>query len=173
MNMKILVIGRSGLIGMNLIDGLRQKGHEAAAAARNLGIWAALFAAVCISVAPAHHAADSKSRGTLVCHDALPNVPVYEIDQQALAPLRINRPATALSLSRRAEQVQTGAAQPPQHARNVRAFLRAIQTIFHLARTAYLAMAARLSLSGRQWLRALASRSLANRAGLTVSASGA
>jgi CRP-like cAMP-binding protein len=65
----------------------------------------------------------------------LTRVTVYEIDQQAFGPLLINRPAMAedlaLSLSRRARQVQTGMAQGPQHERSVRAFLRAIQTIFH------------------------------------------
>jgi hypothetical protein len=35
------------------------------------------------------------------------------------------------SLSRRAQQVQTGAARGPQQERSVRAFLKAIQTIFH------------------------------------------
>jgi small-conductance mechanosensitive channel len=66
---------------------------------------------------------------------ALTRVTVYEIDQQAFAPLLVNRPAMAedlaLSLSRRAEQEITGAAQGPQQERNVRAFLKAIQTIFH------------------------------------------
>ena len=67
--------------------------------------------------------------------EALTRVTVYEIDQQAFAPLLINRPAMAedlaLSLSRRAQQVEAGAAQGPQQERSVRAFLRAIQTIFH------------------------------------------
>jgi hypothetical protein len=67
--------------------------------------------------------------------EALTRVTVYEIDQRAFAPLLINRPAMAedlaLSLSRRAQQVQTGAAQGPQQERSVRAFLRAIQAIFH------------------------------------------
>jgi small-conductance mechanosensitive channel len=67
--------------------------------------------------------------------EALTRVTVYEIDQQAFAPLLINRPAMAedlaLSLSRRAQQVQAGAAQGPQHDRSVRAFMKAIQTIFH------------------------------------------
>ena len=67
--------------------------------------------------------------------EALTRVTVYEIDQQAFAPLLINRPAMAedlaLSLSRRAQQVQAGAAQGPQQERSVRAFLKAIQTIFH------------------------------------------
>jgi small-conductance mechanosensitive channel len=66
--------------------------------------------------------------------EALTRVTVYEIDQQAIAPLLINRPAMAedlaLSLSKRAEQVRTGEAQGPQHERSVRVFLRAIQTIF-------------------------------------------
>jgi hypothetical protein len=61
--------------------------------------------------------------------------PVYAIDQQAFAPLLVNRPALAedlaLSLSRRAQQVPTGAAQGPQPEWGVGAFLRAIQTIFH------------------------------------------
>jgi CRP-like cAMP-binding protein len=65
----------------------------------------------------------------------LTRVTVYEIDQQAFAPLLINRPAMAedlaLSLSRRAQQVQTGAARGSQQQRSVRAFLKAIQTIFH------------------------------------------
>jgi CRP-like cAMP-binding protein len=68
--------------------------------------------------------------------EALTRVTVYEIDQQAFAPLLVDRPAMAedlaLSLSRCAEQVQiTGAAQGAQQERSVRAFLRAIQTIFH------------------------------------------
>ena len=67
--------------------------------------------------------------------EALTRVTVYEIDRQAFAPLLINRPAMAedlaLSLSRRAQQVQTGAAQGPQQERSVRAFLKAIQTILH------------------------------------------
>jgi len=67
--------------------------------------------------------------------EALTRVTVYEIDQQAFAPLLVNRPAMAedlaLSLSRRAQKVQTGAAQGPQQERSVRAFLRAIQTVFH------------------------------------------
>ena len=66
--------------------------------------------------------------------EALTRVTVYEIDQQAFAPLLSNRPAMAedlaLSLSRR-QQIQTGAAQGPQQERSVRAFLRAIQAIFH------------------------------------------
>lgn len=67
--------------------------------------------------------------------EALTRVTVYEIDQQAFAPLLVNRPAMAedlaLSLSRRAEQVQTGAAPGPGQERSVRSFLRAIQTIFY------------------------------------------
>ena len=67
--------------------------------------------------------------------EALTRVTVYEIDQQAFAPLLINRPAMAeelaLSLSRRAEQVQTSAAQGPGQERSMPAFLRAIETIFH------------------------------------------
>ena len=70
--------------------------------------------------------------------EALTRVTVYAIDQQAFAPLLINRPAMAedlaLSLSRRAQQVQTGAAQGPRQERRVRAFLRAIQTIFERQR---------------------------------------
>jgi small-conductance mechanosensitive channel len=66
--------------------------------------------------------------------EALTPVTVYEIDQQAFVPLLVNRPAMAedlaLSLSRRAQQVQAGAAQGPQQERSVRAFLKAIQTIF-------------------------------------------
>ncbi len=67
--------------------------------------------------------------------EALTRVTVYEIDQQAFAPLLGNRPAMAedlaSSLSRRAEQVQTGPAQGPQQERSVPAFRKAIQTIFH------------------------------------------
>jgi hypothetical protein len=67
--------------------------------------------------------------------EALTRVTVYEIDQQAFAPLLMNRPAMAedlaLSLSRRVQQVQAGAAPGPQQERSVRALLRAIQTIFH------------------------------------------
>jgi CRP-like cAMP-binding protein len=67
--------------------------------------------------------------------EALTRVTVYEIDQQAFAPLLTNRPAMAedlaLSLSRRAQQLQTGAARGRQQERSMRAFLRAIQTIFH------------------------------------------
>jgi signal-transduction protein with cAMP-binding, CBS, and nucleotidyltransferase domain len=67
--------------------------------------------------------------------EALTRVTVYEIDQQAFAPLLINRPAMAedlaLKLSRRAQQAQTGAARGPRQERSVHAFLRAIQTIFH------------------------------------------
>ena len=68
--------------------------------------------------------------------EALTRVTVYEIDQQAFAPLLINRPAMAedlaSSLSRRVRQVQAGAAPGPRQDRSsVRAFLKAIQTIFH------------------------------------------
>jgi CRP-like cAMP-binding protein len=67
--------------------------------------------------------------------EALTRVTVYEIDQQAFAPVLTNRPAMAedlaLSLSRRVQQVQADAARGPQHERSVRAFLKAIQTIFH------------------------------------------
>lgn len=160
--MKILVTG--GPIGANLVNRLRHNGREAVAVSSTLGVCAALFAAVCISAAPADDAAYDKSRATLAT--------VYEIDLQAVAPLLINRPATALSLSRRAPPVSTGAAQRAQPERSVRALLRAIQTMFHLARTAYVAMAERLSLSGHPWLRALASLSLASREALTVRANG-
>jgi small-conductance mechanosensitive channel len=67
--------------------------------------------------------------------EALTRVTVYEIDQEAFAPLLVNRPAMAedlaLSLSRRAEQVQIDAAQGAQQERSVSAFRRAIQTMFH------------------------------------------
>ena len=67
--------------------------------------------------------------------EALTRLTVYEIDQQAFAPLLMNRPARAedlaLSLSRRVQQAQAGAARSPQQERSVRAFLKAIQTIFH------------------------------------------
>jgi small-conductance mechanosensitive channel len=66
--------------------------------------------------------------------EALTRVTVYEIDQQAFAPLLVNRPAMAedlaSSLSRRAEKVHAGTAQGPQQERSVPAFLRAIQTVF-------------------------------------------
>jgi small-conductance mechanosensitive channel/CRP-like cAMP-binding protein len=66
--------------------------------------------------------------------EALTRVTVYEIGQQAIAPLLVKRPAMAedlaLSLSRRAQHVQSGVAQDRQQERSVRAFLRAIQTIF-------------------------------------------
>ena len=66
--------------------------------------------------------------------EALTRVTVYEIDQQAFAPLLIDRPAMAedlaLSLSRRAQPAQAGAAPGPQQERSVRALLRAIQTMF-------------------------------------------
>jgi uncharacterized protein YbjT (DUF2867 family) len=38
MNMKIVVIGGSGLIGTNLVNRLRQKGHETVAASPNSGV---------------------------------------------------------------------------------------------------------------------------------------
>jgi uncharacterized protein YbjT (DUF2867 family) len=38
MNMKIVVIGGSGLIGTNLVNRLRQKGHEVVAASPNTGV---------------------------------------------------------------------------------------------------------------------------------------
>jgi small-conductance mechanosensitive channel/CRP-like cAMP-binding protein len=67
--------------------------------------------------------------------EALTRVTVYEIDQQAFAPLLGNRPAMAedlaLSLSRRAEQVQTGPAEAPHQEWSVNTFRKAIQTIFH------------------------------------------
>jgi len=67
--------------------------------------------------------------------EALTRVTVYEIDQQAFAPLLVNRPVMAedlaLSLSRRVQQTRTGPAQGPQQERSVRAFLRAMQAIFH------------------------------------------
>jgi CRP-like cAMP-binding protein len=67
--------------------------------------------------------------------EALTRVTVYEIDQQAFAPLLLNRPAMAedlaSSLSKRAQQAHPGGAPGPQQERSVHAFLRAIQTIFH------------------------------------------
>ncbi len=66
---------------------------------------------------------------------ALTRVTVYEIDQQAFAPLLKNRPAMAedlaLTLARRGQQIQAGPAQGPHHERSVRTFLKAIQTMFH------------------------------------------
>jgi small-conductance mechanosensitive channel len=73
--------------------------------------------------------------GEVYTLEALTRVTVYEIDQQAFAPVLENRPAMAedlaFSLSRRAQQVQAGAPQGRQQERSVHAFLRAIQTIFH------------------------------------------
>jgi CRP-like cAMP-binding protein len=66
--------------------------------------------------------------------EASTRVTVYEIDQQAFAPLLMNRPAMAedlaSSLSRSVRQVQAGAARGPRQERSVRAFLKAIHTIF-------------------------------------------
>jgi small-conductance mechanosensitive channel len=67
--------------------------------------------------------------------EALTRVTVYEIGQEAIAPLLVGRPAMAedlaLSLSRRAEQLHANRAQSAHQERSVRAFLKAIQTIFH------------------------------------------
>jgi phosphoglycerate dehydrogenase-like enzyme len=38
LNMKIVVIGGSGLIGSNVVSRLRQKGHEVVAASPNTGV---------------------------------------------------------------------------------------------------------------------------------------
>ncbi|HEX2891486.1 hypothetical protein, partial [Vineibacter terrae] len=171
-----------------LVNKLRQKGHEAVAVSTNLGICAAELATFCISAAPADDAAGGKSRVTLV-HDkrasfspvcaqstsvftgvtvraALMRAALHEIDQQAFGS------ATALSLPGHALQIPAGTASRHLQGRGMRAFLRAIQTIFHLARTACLALAKRFSLSAAPRLGALASVSLANRVALTVRAGG-
>ena len=144
--MKILVIGHSGLIETNRVNRLRRNGHAAACAA--------LVAAVCISAAPADDAADSTLR-TRAAVDA--------IAPQAVVPLLIDRSATAMGVARRAPSAPADAAQRVHPERGLRALLRAIQTIFHLARTACVAMADCLS---------LASLSLASREALTVRANG-
>lgn len=128
------------------------KGHEAVAP--GLSIYAALFAAVCISAAPAPDSSGGKSSVTLAL-ETLRCVAVYEIDQQALAAQRLNLPAAILSLSARAQQVPPDAARGARPERSVGAFLRAIQTMLHLA------------------LKALASLGRADRAALTVRANGA
>ena len=122
-------------------------------------ICAALFAAVCIGATPDRGAADGTSKVPLVYQ-----APARAIacDPEALAPMLIKRPAA----------VQARSTPSPRPDRSVRALLRAIQAIFHLARSSYLAMAARWSLSKRQWLRALAALGLGDRTGLTVSANG-
>ena len=162
--MKILVIGCSGLIGTNLVNRLRHKGREAMAVSPALGVYAALFAAVCISAASTDDTAYGTSRAPLAT--------ACEIDPRAAAPLLIDRPATTVALSRRVQPVPTGGAQRPRPERSVRALLRAIQTIFHLARTAYVALTEHFSLSGPPWLRAPASLSSASREALTVRANG-
>jgi small-conductance mechanosensitive channel len=67
--------------------------------------------------------------------EALTRVTVYEIDQEAFAPLLQNRPAMAedlaLSLSRRVQRAQADAAPGPRQERTPHALLKAIQTIFH------------------------------------------
>ncbi|TXL71376.1 hypothetical protein FHP25_30255 [Vineibacter terrae] len=176
-----------------LVNRLRQEGHEAVAVSTNLGICAAVLAAVCISAAPAPDAAGGRSGVTLV-HDkrgsfssvcaestpaftdvtvreALMRATLHEIDQQASGSATVGS-AAVLSLSGRALQIQAGTAPRRQQGRGVRALLRAIQTIFHLARTACLAMVERLSLSAAPRRRTLASVSLANRGALTVRAGG-
>lgn len=140
--------GIGSLSRTNLLNRFRQKGHEAVA------VYAALLAAVCISAAPAPDTSGGKSSVTLA-FETLRCLAVYEIDQRALAPRRINLPATILSLSGRTQQVPLDAAQGPRPERRVGAFLRAIQTMLHLA------------------LKALASLCRADSAALTVRANGA
>lgn len=130
------------------------EGHEAAAVSPSLRIYAALFAAVCIGAAPAPDTSGGKS-SVMLAFETLRCVAVYEIDQQALAARHINLPATILSLSGRAPKVPPDAARGARPERSVSAFLRAIQTMLHLA------------------LKALASLSRADRAALTVRANGA
>ncbi|TWT02611.1 hypothetical protein [Reyranella sp. CPCC 100927] len=162
--MKILVIGHRRLIRTSLADRLHHDGREVVAVSPALGICAALLAAVCIGAIRVDDAMSSTSRATLAA--------VHETNPHAAASLLVARSATALSSSARARPTPNGAAQRVQPERSVRALLRAMQTICHLARTAYFAMAGCLSLSGSPWLRALASFGLAGREALTVRANG-
>ncbi|EJC75803.1 small-conductance mechanosensitive channel [Rhizobium leguminosarum bv. trifolii WSM2012] len=66
--------------------------------------------------------------------EALTPVTVYEIDQEAFAPLLTERPALAEeiaeALAGRAERFREGAALPAEQARNAHAILKTIRTIF-------------------------------------------
>ena len=66
--------------------------------------------------------------------EAVTAVTVYEIDQEAFAPLLMQRPALAEEiaedLARRAERFRDGAALPPEHIRSAHAILKTIRTIF-------------------------------------------
>ena len=67
--------------------------------------------------------------------EALTRVTVYEIDQQAFAPLLINRPAMAedlaLSLSQRSSSGRPAEPQDLRHKPHAHVFRKAIQRIFH------------------------------------------
>lgn len=162
--MRILVIGHRGLIRTSLADSLHHNSREVVAASPALGVCAAMFAAVCIGAISVDDAMSSTSRATLAA--------VHETNPQAAASLLVARSATALTSSARVRPTPNGAAQRVQPERSVRALLRAMQMICHLARTAYVAMAGCHSLSGVPWLRALASLGLAGRETLTVRANG-
>ncbi|KEC73738.1 UNVERIFIED_ORG: small-conductance mechanosensitive channel [Rhizobium esperanzae] len=66
--------------------------------------------------------------------EALTPVTVYEIDQEAFAPLLAERPLLAEEIAEdlagRAERFRDGAALPPEQARNAHAILKTIRTIF-------------------------------------------
>ncbi|EJZ18148.1 mechanosensitive ion channel family protein, partial [Rhizobium sp. Pop5] len=66
--------------------------------------------------------------------EALTPVTVYEIDQEAFAPLLTERPPLAQEIAEvlagRAERFRDGAALPPEHARSAHAILKTIRTIF-------------------------------------------
>lgn len=66
--------------------------------------------------------------------EALTRVTVYEIDQESLAPLLSERPVLAEEIAEdlagRAERFRDDATFPPEHARNARAFLKTIRSIF-------------------------------------------
>ncbi|MBY3581243.1 mechanosensitive ion channel [Rhizobium bangladeshense] len=66
--------------------------------------------------------------------EALTPTAVYEIDQEAFAPLLTERPALAeeiaAALAERAERFRDGAALPPEQVRNAHAILKTIRTIF-------------------------------------------
>lgn len=66
--------------------------------------------------------------------EAVTPVTVYEIDQEAFAPLLAERPALAEELAddlaNRAERFRNGGALPPERASNAHAILKTIRTIF-------------------------------------------
>ncbi len=152
-----------------LVNRLRQEGHEAVAVSTSLGICAAVLAAVCISAAPAHGAASGKPGVTLVHDERGSFSPVRTEVTSALTAVTV-REASMRATPYETHQQVFG--PRGQQGRGTRAFLRAIQTIFHLARTACIAMAERFSLAAAPRLRTRASVSLASRVALTVRAGG-